>query len=405
MKLLLTVICGLILAVLTGVFATRSSGVLIMTFGDWTLQTSTNFFLLACGFIFIVLYFSIRLVVRLIRLPRQYSSYRDKKNLIRSDHYLANGMMAMIEGDWHGAERAFDKGTRFSRSPQLNYIGAARAAQKQGQLDRRDEYLRLAHHHAPGKSPAAGIAQAQLFIEQHQSEQALAVLNDLRSRYPKQLEVKYLLLDLYTRMEEWRPVIELLREMKSIKQTDPDRIRSQQLQAYAGLLKQAGDSGDDKVLARTWISIPKKFRRELYLIEAYVVQRIRFPDHFDAEIQIRNILKTRWDETLVRLYGFVRGHDPMQQLDFAEDLLRKRARDPVLLITLGRLCLQNKLWGKARMYFEECLSIKPSPELYRELAALLERLGEKEGAAGCYQKGLQMATDTGSMRLLESNDL
>lgn len=400
MKLLLTIICGLILAVLTGVFATRNSGVMLLTFGDWTLQTSTNFFILLCIAGFILMYLLIRLIIWIIRIPRQYRNYKDRKTLIRSDHYLASGMMAMIEGDWQAAEKAFDKGSSYSRSPQLNYIGAARAAQKQGQLERRDDYLRLAHQYSPENSPAAGIVQAQLLMDKNQTEQALAVLSNLRTQYPKQLEVKYMLLEIYTRMEDWHAVIELLQDLKKSRHTDTDRIRSQQLQAYAGLLLQAGNSGDDKVLARTWISIPKQFRRELFLIEAYVLQRIRFRDHFDAEIQIRNVLKKQWDETLVRLYGFVRGHDPMQQLNFAEDLLRRHARDPVLLMTLGRLCMQNKLWGKARIYFEECLSVRPSPELYRELAALLEKLGEHERASSCYQKGLQLATANEVMQLL-----
>ncbi|MDX1518600.1 MAG: heme biosynthesis HemY N-terminal domain-containing protein [Gammaproteobacteria bacterium] len=404
MKLLLTIICALVLAVLVGVFASRSSGVLLLTFGDWTIQTSTTFFIALCVFSFVLLYLVIRLVVRLIRIPREYRNYRDKKDLIRADNYLVNGMLAMIEGKWQAAEKAFEKGSRYTRAPQLNYIGAARAAQKQGKIERRDDFLRLAHQHAKEESAAAGIAQAQLLLEQKQIEQALAVLTDLDKRFPDQLEVKYMLLDLHTRLKDWNSVIRLLKDLKNKKRVDSDRIRSQQLQAYAGQLQQAGNSGDDMILARTWITIPKQFRREVFLIQAYVLQRIRFRDHFDAEIQVRNVLKKQWDETLVRLYGFVRGHDPMQQLEFAEDLLHRHSREPVLLMTLGRLCLRNKLWGKARMYFEECLSIKPSPELYRELAGLLEKLGEKERAAKCYQKGLQLATEQESPRFLPAND-
>lgn len=400
MKLILTIIIALVLAVLVGVFAGNSDGIMMLTFSEWTIQTSTNLFILFVIFLFISLYFLVRLLIYILRLPKQYERYKDKKNLIRSDHYLASGMMAMIEGNWQSAEKAFTRGSRYSRSPQLNYIGAARAAQKQGETGKRDEFMKLAHQYGSEKSPAAGIAQAQLLLEQKQTEQALAVLNDLSSRFPQQVEVKLMLLEIQTQLQDWHRVIDLLQQLKQIKHTDSDRIRSQQLQAYAGLLQQAGNSGDDKVLARTWISIPKQLRKELFLIEAYVLQRIRFPDHFDAEIQIRNVLKKQWDETLVNLYGYVRGHDPIQQLNFAEDLLRKRVRDPVLLMTLGRLCLQNKLWGKARMYLEECLSIKPSPELYRELAMLLEKLGEVEFAAECYQKGLRLATERDSLAML-----
>ncbi len=394
MKLLLLIVCVLIVAIIVGMFASASSGVVVLSFGDWTLQTSTNFFILLLCFAFAALYLFIRLLVRLHRMPKQYRDYRDKKDLIRADHYLASGMLAMIEGDWQQAEKAFNKGSRFSRAPQLNYIGAAQAAHRLGDNERRDELFNQAYASAETDSAATGIAQAKLLLEQNQTAHALAILNDLTRRFPQQPEVKSLLLQINTQLQDWPVVIDLLAELKKLKHFDKDKNRTLQLQAYAGLLQQAGNSGDDRNLARTWISVPKALRKEVFLIQAYVMQRIRFPDHFDAEIQVRNVLKRQWDETLVRLYGYVRGHDPVMQLNFAEDLLQKRARDPVLLMTLGRLCIQNQLWGKARMYFEECLAVKPSAELYNELARLLEQHGEAKTAATYYQKGLQLATDT-----------
>jgi len=79
-------------------------------------------------------------------------------------------------------------------------------------------------------------------------------------------------------------------------------------------------------------------------------------------------------------------------LKFAESLLAGHARDPILLLTLGRLSSRSNLWGKAKGYLEESIDVKPMPESYRELATLLEKQGEHVAANVYYQKGLTLAT-------------
>src|SRR5690606_39905473 len=58
-------------------------------------------------------------------------------------------------------------------------------------------------------------------------------------------------------------------------------------------------------------------------------------------------------------------------LQAAEALLKQHPQDPLLLLSLGRLCLQAELWGKAREYFEVSLEFSRSPETGAELARLL----------------------------------
>jgi HemY protein len=59
-----------------------------------------------------------------------------------------------------------------------------------------------------------------------------------------------------------------------------------------------------------------------------------------------------------------------------------------LLLTLARLCLQAKLWGKARSYLEESIAILPKVAAYQELGLLLEQLGEPDKALECFRTGL-----------------
>ena len=90
----------------------------------------------------------------------------------------------------------------------------------------------------------------------------------------------------------------------------------------------------------------------------------------------------------MQLYGQVRGRDPGKQLQAAEGWLKEHPNDPGLLLTLGRLCLINKLWGKAREYLEASLSFQRSAETCAELGRLLAQLGEVERSNQLFQEGL-----------------
>ena len=87
-------------------------------------------------------------------------------------------------------------------------------------------------------------------------------------------------------------------------------------------------------------------------------------------------------------HGLIRGDDPARQLQTAEGWLKEHAQDPSLLLTLGRLSLQNRLWGKARDYLESSLRFERNPETCAELARLLASLGETERSNQLFQEGL-----------------
>ena len=63
------------------------------------------------------------------------------------------------------------------------------------------------------------------------------------------------------------------------------------------------------------------------------------------------------------------------RIERAERWLLERERDAQLLATLGRLCAQAELWGKARSFLEASLSFEESRAARIELARLAERLG------------------------------
>jgi len=104
-------------------------------------------------------------------------------------------------------------------------------------------------------------------------------------------------------------------------------------------------------------------------------------------------LDRQWDPALLAIYSECLGTDVRQQLERAEKWLEQHPRDAVLLLTLGRLCAHQGLWGKARSYLEASLSIEPTHSAHLELGRLLDREGKPAEAAAAYQKALEVTLD------------
>jgi HemY protein len=394
-RILIIILLGLLAAIGVGALLSHDTGLVIFSYAGDAAQMSLSFFVLALLILLTVVYFVFRLLGGLIRIPKNIGRWSLNRRHRRSEKYLSQGILAMLEGDWRVAEDSFQRGASDSRLPLVNYLAAARAAQHSGAIQRRDHYLRLAHEDNPDAALAVGLTQAKLQLSQNQTEQAYATLKHLTTDKLGQDQVNALLLEAATELKEWPQALRLLNDPKCKKMLPADQLKARQLAVYGGLLREAGESRDRERLNKEWESIPRKLKEEFYLLEEYVRARLYFPDTSDCEQLLRRTLKRNWDEALVCLYGMVEGSNKVKQIQFAEHLLATHANDAVLLLSLGRLSKRSSLWGKAKAYLEDSLTARPCAEAYQELALLLEQQGEHAAAATYFQLGLALATGLG----------
>jgi HemY protein len=80
----------------------------------------------------------------------------------------------------------------------------------------------------------------------------------------------------------------------------------------------------------------------------------------------------------------------LAQIEACETWRRERPQDAELALTLGTLCLKQKLWGKAQRYLEQALLDATEAAMVREahlkLAQMHEALGQDELAAKHYRQ-------------------
>ncbi|PPA01720.1 heme biosynthesis protein HemY, partial [Pseudomonas sp. MWU12-2312b] len=198
---------------------------------------------------------------------------------------------------------------------------------------------------------------------------------------------------LHQQRGDWPALIRLLPELRKDKVLPAAELAELERRAWGENLSLAAHQEADgtvglQTLNRAWQQLSSAQRQEPQLVLAYAEQLRQLGAQVEAEEVLRTALKRNYDSHLARLYGLVRGSDPARQLQLAEGWLKEHPADPSLLLTLGRLCLQSSLWGKARDYLESSLRVQRNPEACAELARLLAQMGDTERSNQLFQEGL-----------------
>jgi HemY protein len=216
----------------------------------------------------------------------------------------------------------------------------------------------------------------------------------MRERYPQQHQVLLRLQQLYLQQQDWSGLLGLLPELRKQRLLGDATLSELERQAWRGRMASIGQAAEDTreerlaALAKIWQQLSTAQRQEPDMLAAYVEQLRHLGAEAEAEALLQSALKRQYDSHLVRLYGLLHGSDAARQLQVAEGLLQAHPQDAGLLLTLGRLCVHNQLWGKARGYLESSLTFERHPETCAELARLLAQLGEVEASNQLFQDGL-----------------
>ena len=145
MKALLIALIALAASVALTLFLKEDAGYVLISYGHWTIEASLALFLVLDIALFVALYLLLRSIAQIRRVPRSLHNWRTKRSISRAQQSLTQGLIELAEGNWQQAEKSLLKHVNESETPLLNYLAAARAAQLQGEYERRDQYLQQAH--------------------------------------------------------------------------------------------------------------------------------------------------------------------------------------------------------------------------------------------------------------------
>jgi len=393
MKFLISFFMLLLAAVAIGLIAYKDPGYVLIGRKSTTIEMTLSLFVTIQLISFTILYLAIRTLLQTWHLPDQLRQWRLRHRIMRAQVALRKGLTELAEGHWRSAEHALIKRVKDSETPLLNFLSAARAAQKQHAHERRDHYLSMAAKSMPDADVAVELTQAELQLAHGQHEQSLATLEHIRSIAPRHQHVLLLLSQLYQKLGNWKDMNELMPLLNKNKVLKEDELRELSITTYRKLL-QRNSMQDVFKIEHFWKNLPKAYRNEPLILEDYLTSLLKLEQYDTVEKLIRDNIKRKWLSSLVVLYGQTKSTNLDKQLTTAESWLTGHETNSDLLLCLARLSIENQLWGKARSYFEASLNSRETVEAYREYGQLLEQLKENEAAANCFRNGLMLATNS-----------
>jgi len=382
---LLVVLVTLALAVAAALFFMEDPGYVLITLKPWSVEVSLALFVVLLALFFLILYFAIRALVRLWTSPRDVRHARDRHRREKAQQLRSRGMLELIEGDWVRAEKHLLSHSSYTDDQVLNLIGAAHAAHSQGDLERRDAYLRQARESSPAHGLEIDLTQALLQYRAGQFDQALNTLTPLLRRHPRNAKILGVAAKTCEELGEWKRLLEILPtalKQGALSETEIERLRNLAAVELVGRL-------DNAELDREWKKLPKTQQTDMELLAAYAKRLIQAGRMDECESLLRKAINREWQPQWVRLYGRVVSSDLSAQLKAAEKWAASHPDEPELMLALARICVNHELWGKARAYLEACIGAGGPAEAYQELGRLLERLDDPDKALACYRDGLK----------------
>ena len=384
MRFLFLALLALAIGTSLALLAQHDPGYVLLSYHGWSAESSLVLFLLLLLLLFSLFYLLLRLLWGAWRLPHTLACWLGRLRLSRAHHQTHHGLIALAEGNWRKAEQQLSRAATRSDTPLINYLGAARAAQKLGATQRRDLYLLQAHQSMPKERLAIGLTQTELQLSQGQLEQALASLRELHQHAPHHAYVLYLLKKLYEKLQSWDDLYRLLPELRRQQVLAEAEYQAFEQQLCLRLLDSARDVDE---LRRRWKSFAKRQQQQAELLHHYTEALLRLGTTEELEPLLSHYLDRDYAPALAHRYALLESRtEPAARLQRLEHWLKAHPRDPVLLLAVGRLALHNQLWGKARSYLEASLALEECAETRHELAELLIRLGEKERALELYRQ-------------------
>ncbi|MGC1181617.1 heme biosynthesis HemY N-terminal domain-containing protein [Legionella sp.] len=381
----------LLTAIVLGVQLNKDPGYVLIAINHWTVETTFWVLILGLIFLFLLLHLCLRLGHKISHAPTAIGRWHSKRLAQKARAITRKGLIEYSEGYWNKAKNHLVQALPNTDTPLLNYLTAARAAQKMGDSQLRDDFLREAQQSMPEAKIAVELTQAQLQLANHQWEQALATLRHLQDIAPRHPYVLKLLMQFYQEVRDWPQLIALLPNLKKynvVKQQE--EFESLQRNAYLQALTDLARHNQSEATTALFNSLPKPLATDPDIVAEYVRFLLRNNDHASSTNLLRRCLRKYFNPQLIALYSSLPSNE--NQLIFAESLLKKNAHSAALYLCLGQLCIKQQLWGKAIHYLEQSNEIEPSPSAYVTLGKLHEQLGDPVVACASYKRGLELVT-------------
>jgi len=378
-----------VVAVGIALVARQSDGYVVIVAAPYRVELSLNLLVVLVFAGYFAFHLLARMVETLVAIPARVRAYRADRARTRTRQALNDALLAFFQGRYASAEKAAATAMEGEEARTVAAIIAARSAHELGRFTQREAFLEQARGGAPEVDQARLTTLADLLLSQGRHEEALAVLRDLSGRDARNVRLLRMRHVAETQLRQWDEVLSTTAALAKLGGLSESEASVSRRAAHLGNLgRKAQDAG---ALAAYWKHLPAELRVDSSIAATAARYHLALGGTAEAQSIVESALEEQWDAGLVALYADCAGASALPLIERAEKWLRVHARDPALLLALGKLCMRQELWGKAQSYIEASLALEPTHEGHMTLAALMEKLGKPQEAIRHFRRSAELA--------------
>jgi len=374
------------LAVAVALGAQLNDGYVLLVLPPWRAEVSLNLFGLAIVLLVVALYGALRAVSLTFALPRRAAEYRQRRQREREVLVFQDAVRLLFEGRFGQALKKASEAHAAGTAPGLSALIAARAAQRMREAGKQRGWMDRAKRDDPRTEAATLMLEAEMMNEARRFDEALLALETLQAKQGRHISALRLELRARQGAGDWEGVLKLARQLAKRDALPLEVVGEIKTQAHlANIARRGSDLAQLNACLR---AIPDEERgRRVVMAAARALMAL------GAEVEAQKLIETTlessgkavWQSELVAIYGRLAGGEPTARIARAEAWLRQHPDDAGLLLALGRMCIRQRLWGKAQSYLEASLAVGESAEGHLELARLCDLLERTEEANKHYR--------------------
>jgi len=385
------------LAVGLALAARYNDGYLLMVMPPWRAEVSLNLFMLLLGIGYILVYTLSRSVSHLLTLPRRVADFHLRRRRGNAELALHDAWRLIQEGRYGHAIKSAEKAWTDHATPGLVALAGWRAANALRDPQRAAPWIeRVQGMNDPRLDIARLMMEAEWALEERRFKDAKTALEIVTQRGGRHIAALRLSLRAAQGLGDWLEVARLTRQLEKHRALTPDQALPLRRHAVREVMWNLRD--DPARLMQYWRALDANDRIDPSLAVEAARALTDAGQRQEARRIIEDALEKQWDERLVLAYSACPDEpdaanetgDLIGRIAQAEKWLLQHPSDGALLLSLGRLCRQQQLWGKARSYLETALAVEPSRNTNLELARLYEQLEEPERAAKCFRSAAEL---------------
>ncbi|MCL2830535.1 MAG: heme biosynthesis protein HemY [Betaproteobacteria bacterium] len=374
MKILLWFLLLAALAIALALVGQFNEAYLLLVVPPYRMEISLNLTIILIVCALCLIYLASHTATLVLSLSRRARQYREQHHREQSAAAFHNALRFLFEGRFGHALKQAATAHEAGQSPGLSALIAARAAQRLREPGKQEIWLNRAGESDPGIKAARLMCEAELHLETRQFDSAIAALGRLQEIAGRHIAALRLELRAQQGLGNWDEVLRLTRLLEKRKALKPEAAREIRIKAHRENLRRFSSDAQDLLAYFGKIPAaeqgPKLCTRVAELLLALGA-------HDEARSLLESALERHWEPELLRLYGLAEGGDMLARIARAERWQTQNPREPELSLALGRLCMRQRLWGKAKHYFETALATREQAETLREAHFELARLADE----------------------------